>query len=374
MVNAAIQIFLAIAIVIILCVIGFIVYDADQINAIRKSTVPQITTPIFKGIIDLKTTKDIEYNTLDSTDALNPNYVNLGDSYNQPGGAEFTYNFWLYVDKSKFTGGTPTNSEKTTTSRGSIGADKGLATDNIILLLRGDKIPKRYTNLCGDPKTDILVKCPLIKLENTPGTSSEMKADMLTVEFNTIQGPDAIQENSDDTCKQKSVSWSHVNSFKLSVTGLTSKPGIAGKWNMITVMIRDTYPNDPLPIRNKTRCTIYINGGIELDTYVDGKFAKGYSNNANPSIIKMNKGNLYIAPTVSGAYSLSNASAKGVMMADLTFYNYAIPTTTIKQLFASQFTKAYAPTPGTVSDKILDKVWMNNVSTNTSNNKTDVIN
>ena len=68
-----------------------------MLKAIQKSRAVQITTPIFAGIVDFNTAGNYIYNTV-STSPLDTSYRNLGNAINQPGGAEFTYNFWLYID------------------------------------------------------------------------------------------------------------------------------------------------------------------------------------------------------------------------------------------------------------------------------------
>ena len=198
-----------------------------------------------------------------------------------------------------------------------------------------------YKSLCSTTKetktkTDIILKCPLVKLENA--------CDILTVEFNTLASPDIIQENSVNTCTVESKDWKYINSYKMCVSGLTSKSSLNKKWNMITVVVQETYPSDPLPIRNKVRCTIYINGGMELDKYADGAF-----NASDISVLKQNQGNLYVAPTIKDSTGKTisadptKSEANKLLMADMTFYNYALDTVEINSIFSSGFTKQWAP-------------------------------
>ena len=242
--NSASQILLAILLLIILFAVGSMVYSADQLRAIRESGKQKKVVPIFVGIKDLKNNNNEEYNTLEKN-SNNPNYRDIGSSINQPGGAEFTYNFWMYTDTTLVPNSTvfKQNASQMVNNKSLVSPDMGLQNDQIILFVRGSKSPVVYKHLCGDGnKTDILVKCPLVKLEN--------KGDILTVEFNTMQGPDAVAENSDKStvCNEKNTSWGQVNAYKLSVKGISTRTSLAKKWNMVSIVIRDTFPDDPYPL------------------------------------------------------------------------------------------------------------------------------
>lgn len=390
------QVLLAVMVVIILFVIGFMVYGSDMVRAIRESGKTRMSTTVFKGIKDLSASPGEIYQTVDP-DPLDPTYLNLGNSINQPSGVEMTYNFWLYIN-------TPTPSIAKTNGSTKIlpsaKTDYGLDTDNIILFLRGDNKVATYNSLCSSAddtfsqktvtKQDIKVKCPLVKLENNGNGAI---ADVLTVEFNTVTSPDVVQENARNTCGDTSSDWNYMNSYKLSVPGLSTNTTMAGKWNMITIVIQETYPDDPLPMRNKARCRIYVNGGVELDKYVDGKFD---SDHALKSILKENQGNFYLFPQIpfkpivngnpgdsvttvgSSASSATHklgattTSPPQLAMADLTYFNYAMPITDIAALFKSGFTQSYAPVIGATpkTPGADPNAWMKKISANTKSNKT----
>jgi hypothetical protein len=93
--SVTLQIFLAIVLVIVLGVIGVLMYNWENVAAIRRSMVTRKEVPIFLGVKDLKNSKDETYIT--ASDRTNPNFRDVDVAVNQPGGAEFTYNFWLYV-------------------------------------------------------------------------------------------------------------------------------------------------------------------------------------------------------------------------------------------------------------------------------------
>ena len=95
---ALIQIILAIALVVIFFIIGFAIYNMEFINSIRQKGVVKVETPIFVGVKDLYGVQDEMYNTVDPKSG---SYRAIVSSYNQSAGIEYTYNFWLYVDREK---------------------------------------------------------------------------------------------------------------------------------------------------------------------------------------------------------------------------------------------------------------------------------
>jgi len=401
--SSFLQVFFAIVLVIIFLIIGFAIYNFEMLKAIQKSRAIQITTPIFAGVVDFNTSGTFTYNTV-STSPLDTSYRNLGNAINQPAGAEFTYNFWLYIDPSAGTDALPTANKKKTSffdptkakptknNRNTFTADYGLDTDQFILFMRGSKDSVHYNSLCGTKaKSDVLVKCPLVKLENA--------GDVLTVEFNTMQtkdengifrGVDAVMQNARNTCTAISTDWNYVNSYKIGVKNI--KASYPAQWFMVTIIIMDTYPSDPLPIRNKVRCQIYINGSIQMETYVDGMFNP--PNSAGNSVLLQNQGNLFVGPkieftrpddTVTPKTQLSTvppggSSATGgtgsaidyprsLCMADLTYMNYVPTPEQMIALYNAGFTKTYALGPGTATSipGQLDaqKAFMSKLSTNT---------
>lgn len=322
-----IQVLIALVIVIVLFVIAFYIYNREYIAAIQESGKLQKRVDIFRGIKDLKYNNNEMYNTTDKT---HPTFKDLQTSVNQKGGAEFTYNFWLYKDN---TINLPIDSIPVKT-------DQGLRTDDIVLLLKGIKKTYTYMGLCGSQKTDVLVKCPLVKLQSD--------LDVLTIEVNTLSSPDGVHEMSRNTCNDASKDWKKMNSHMLAIEGL-SKPNFDKKWFMVTIVMQDVTPVDPLPFRNRVRVIVYINGVIELDRYIDGRLG---SVAENPSVIRQNLGSLYVAPTIELTRPNDTTRTVGIpstipdkslYMADLSYFNYVLPIEEIKSLQAAGFTKTVAP-------------------------------
>lgn len=317
-----VQILIAILFVIILFSIAFFVYNKEMWNALTTKGQQKVIVPIFSGIHDAYPNYGITYNTKDKTVS---NYRNIQPSYNQHSGAEFTYNFWLYIDHD----GVGVADEDDAT----YSTDSGIDANDMILVLKGDAAIQNYRNVCGRQKSDILVKCPLIKLSN--------KADALVVEFNTLSGPEAVREQSRNTCSDQSTDWNYMNAHKLAIHGLRKGPNSVNynkKWFMVTVVIQDTNPSDPLPMRNKCRCRIFINGTLEMDRYADGSLG---SNARDPAVLRQNKSDLHVLLQHDPG-SFIYYSERTMMMADLMYMNFAADPAQIKEMYKSGFTKEFA--------------------------------
>lgn len=348
--GSTIQVVIAIALVVILCVVAFLVYNAEMVRAIKESGTVKRQVSIFSGIKDLSLSNNEAYDTVNPSDPL---YRNLENSVNQKAGAEYTYNFWLYMDSSK----SPLNTNFSASqlkNNAENGTGVGLMKQNtytpleikpFVLLLRGDDTAVPYKSICdGKMKVDVLVKQPMIKLERN--------WDVLTIELNTQDKPDVVKEKSRNTCDSSETDWNTLNSYRIGVKDVKNK--LARKWNMITLIVQDTYPSDPLPIRNKVRVRLYVNGMLELDRYVDGKLA---DTSSKATLLRQNNGNLYVAPQIKAKALTGNTeptltyvnttttpfSRNALMMADLTYFNYAIDTAQIKSIFDAGFNRNYAP-------------------------------
>ena len=371
-VSSTVQIITAIALAVILFVIAFSVYNLESVRALQAAGKIKKQTVIFKGVKDLAVNKDEAYNTIDPT---NPTYKDMSNSINQKSGAEYTYNFWMYISKSAFDtqGAFNTSGWQPTTEH----TDTGLLRRNVdgkvykntttedhkpfVLLLRGSKKAFAYRSLCStstnnDLKVDVMVKNPMVKFERG--------ADVLSVEINTMQTPDAVKEQSRDTCDEQSKDWEYMNSYRVALKGLRNQDHLHDKWFMVSVVVQDTYPNDPLPIRNKVRVRIYINGVMELDKYLDGRLA---DTSGSASIIKNNPGNLYVAPTIKMGETvlskeLSSSSHVGnIRMADLSYYNYALDVKELEGVYAAGINKVIAQGT-TASSSSVDSSYMDNMS------------
>lgn len=321
MIPGYIQAILALAIVIILFVVGFMVYNYEFLKSFRSKGITKQKVVIFDGVKDLKTVKDEVYSTQDKNSSL---YRDLTPSYNQQGGIEMTYNFWMYMANTFI----PTN-PSVLNAETDVGF-KELAHQKV-LFVKGSTNLVDYSNICDRTKKDIMVKCPLVKLENY--------GKHLTVEFNTLQGPDAIIENAPPVCSEITNDWKIANKHKLAITGIAD-PSMLDKFNMYTIIIQDTFPQDPLPYRNKSRCRIFVNGVLVFDKYVDGKVSP---KSGDYSTVKTNTSNLVVAPHISVTNSAGTATTtilpeeNKLRLANMAYFNYAITQAEIDTLFSSGY-------------------------------------
>lgn len=360
MFGSLLQIITAIILVLLLFALGFFIYNMELVNSFREFSEARTIkrhVPIMTGIRDIK--DGLSFNTSDKTSW---NFKDILPSFNQPSGAEFTYNFWLYKDNTAFPEPTDKDAAKYT--------DHGLTSGDFVLILHGDKNAYTYNNICGAPKNDIKIKCPLVKLERG--------GDVLTVEFNTISSPDVVREQARNVCREYSTDWAFMNAHKVAIKGFRN-PTKDKKWNMVTVIIQDTSPNDPLPIRNKIRCRIYVNGVMELDRYVDS----GLGLYSGQSLIRRNSAYLHVAPrinvrpfqyTAPGVPSAAIAGTtlvttnninvanpdKLVLMADLSYFNYAVDTSDVISMYNKGFTRTwYTQTAANLAEHAMQSALLN---------------
>ena len=165
------------------------------------------------------------------------------------------------------------------------------------------------------------------------------------------------------------VNWSYVNQYKVGLKGMNDT-GFSKQWFMITIVLQDTYPTDPFPLRNKIRSQIYVNGTLELDKYVVGRLGDPTSQSANP--LRINQGNIYINPALKDSNghpvsmtkdNLGNGTsipAHSFMMADLTYFNYALGASDVAGLFSGKFNQKMAPT--LTNSQLADQSYLTSTS------------
>lgn len=283
----------------------------------------------------------------------NPNnlgYVNINPSKNQNGGAEYSYNFWLfyYLDNDKI--------------------NKNLnKTDYIIIFFKGAKVKtltyKNSNYECqetGDKK--ILIKNPLVKLRND--------GQELLVEYNNINFPETYNNNASQlACDSLISSKSRVspdnksNNDKLS----SNKFGIKhidtdyynNKFNMITIVFQENPSNEEVFNNNNANYRIYLNGELVEDRLANTNNIENADkeNIFKSRVIKNNNSKLnvnplqydnikynvassdsYINPTTDDA-TLPDLVTKlqPLQMADFTYFNYALSSIEINNLYKKGF-------------------------------------
>lgn len=361
MIPAVFQIIIAVVIVVVLLLVAIYQYNKEQFDALRSVGSVRKSVSIFKGIKDMAGSKGDMYSTTDNNSG---SFRDLVPSVNQASGIEYSYNFWLYMDQNALTDDASRTSTASAAYNSSTGSalgsmninnltntdlDAGLTSANttagnrhkapLMLFLRGDPHGYNFNKVCSNPsagsmKYDILVKNPLVKLENA--------GNALTVEFNTVISPDSCKTNGTDSAFQGN--WASGNAHKVGIRGLRTA-SLQSQWFMVTVVVTETAPALGMSDRNRTTCMIYINGKIAQSQTVEGSSVR------NPT------GNLYVNPVIKDQAGTNNVSidlttAGKMQMADLTYYNYALSDGELAGLFSGGFSKnpaapaiTYTPSP-----------------------------
>jgi hypothetical protein len=197
MLNTIIQIILSIFLISIMAFIGYSIYNREFINSISISNTNKKITKIFSGILDYTENKDIDIETYNKTDFT---YLDINPSINQNGGAEYSYNFWLFFSISNTNNLITTLNGSRHISTDLIANYRNVSSSQvtgpkqkmqyIVLFYKGESIPiiSKISNSydCDTTKEiydyPILVKNPLIKIKND--------CTEIIVEFNNINHPE----------------------------------------------------------------------------------------------------------------------------------------------------------------------------------------
>jgi len=309
MFGTFLQIIVAVAVVVIMFVIGFAIYNMEKIRAIRDTGVLRKEVPVFSGIKDLKNS--------DSYDTINPlssTYKDLTPSINQRGGAEYTYSFWLYIsDQNSLSNYAPLSNTNT--------PDNGFDQQNpFVLLLRGEPKLTPYKGPCykaqDQLRKDILVKNPLIRLDN--------RGQFLMFELNTYKTPDGVKANTQSTSCESASTYEGSINYKFGIKELPYN-----EWFLVTFVVQDVSP----PLQNKVFVQIYINSDSKIKTYMDGSIDVAQLT-SNMSLTRNLKSRLHIAPTIEGmSITQPRIAEMKVMMGDLSYFNYALDSAAVKARF-----------------------------------------
>jgi hypothetical protein len=232
-----------------------------------------ITTPVKKEVTILDGYADSSALSIISFNTVLPfvpHYMPIRPSVNFKGGAQFTYSTWLNISNPD---------------------DTSLL--NKCIFLRGDKKKYNYDvrdNVTGEKRKllDYFTYCPMVSFGNN-------KLDFV-VKFNTNNKLDetmyAQRIESDNSVYRKNI---------LSI--------IQTNWIMLTVIFEDNIPlND---FENGVRVQLYLN-----DLLYETKYYKG--------MLKQNTGNLYFFP---------EGALNGVRLANMMYFNHAISSNDVKQLY-----------------------------------------
>lgn len=339
-----IQIILAIVLVLILLYIAYAVFNMENIFNINKWSTIKKEIVVFDGIVDFSSSQ-WNFNTFNKNSVT---YKELIPSINQNGGAEYSYNFWLYIDKSNLDS----------------------SVSDVVLLLRGNNIKVPYLNNTNCETVNngsyILVKNPLIRMKSD--------GSAIIVEYNTITSPDSYREYGSNDINCSSGSWYDKNRGLLGIYNLDNYV-YDKKWFMFTLVLQEIVPDTDLLFKNSTNCRMYINGINVLDRTVESKYNGSYGSSVmkhNRAPLHVNPGNIFNANDSVGVNPFkvqgNGDSTTSVLMANLNYYNYALTEIDIVDLFNKKFSKQLAVIPIENGDNYVeDKYAIANVSEQNNN-------
>ena len=333
--------------------ISYSVYNREFINSISLSNTNKKITKIFTGIFDYSSIDNIDIETYDKNDF---SYLDINPSINQNGGAEYSYNFWLFfrTDPGQNTIQTIDDTIKSILSNEYRDVspfskiDDYKVTDKyIVLFYKGENTPM-ITNIKNNYDCDttsqiydypILVKNPLIKIKND--------AKEIIVEFNNINHPDtynSIASKTIDCSQQNGNGFKERNHNKFGIKDIDSK--YQEKFNMITVVFQEQSKSDDIFNNNKSNCKVYFNGELKSDKLSNtNSIENDEIKNFKSRVMKSNLSKLHINPSkINGKIiqqTLGDRITKiaPLQMSDLTYYNYALNNAEIKNLYKNGFNK-----------------------------------
>lgn len=322
--SNVIQVVLSVVLLIILLFIARFAYDYETMMNFRQNSKLKREIIVFDGIMDFSTTQ-WAFNTYNK--AL-ISFKDLTPSINQNGGAEYSYNFWLYVNQAGLS---------------------SVSSSDVILLMRGSKVKIPYINNTNCETNNkgsyILVKNPLIRMKSD--------GSAIIVEYNTVTSPDAYRENGTAAINCSSGSWYDKNKGLLGIYNMNDYT-YNKKWFMFTMVLREISPENDILYKNKTSCKIYINAVNVLDRTVESP----YNGSFGSAAMKHNRAPLYVNPgdlfsrtgNEKGNPFETNGSNSAMQMANLSYYNYSLDELEVQQLFANKFTQH--PAAGPIDDGI----------------------
>lgn len=322
--NALIQVIISLIILLLMGYIGYNIYLIELQNMFKGENDLRKEVIILNGTYDFSNNES-KFNTIDKTEI---NFKDIRPSTKQDGGAEYSYNFWIYIDQEKMR--KMTNSE-----------DK-----DIILFLKGEKnfYYNNKTNYnCGNIKTPknpvIITKNPLVRLS---GDGSR-----IVIEYNNIYTSDSYQNNSkynesEEACKNVVINdWNNRNKNMLGIYNIEFN----NKWFMVSIVMKEVADSNNVLSYNRASCKMYINGVKLLDRKVETKYITNiYSatlkNNSSPFYINPTLSENVVKPTKNPYNRVTEVNA--LKMSDIKYFNYAINEEMITSLYNKGFNSEVA--------------------------------
>ena len=329
MIYVLIQIIIAIILIVLMGVLAYGIYNKNAreiLLDIMTPTTIRKKTKILDGVYEYKIGHNVTFNTRDKSKGT---YVDLSPSINQKGGSVYTYNFWLYFPES---------------------VSSVSNTQTLVLFNKGSDQLVKYSSTyrcdTNEEKGWFLVKNPLVRLD----TNANNKIDAIIVEFNSIEHPDVFHAGANTGDKNCTGNMVIKDNNLIGIKELASRNDLRKQWNMITIIVSETSPDDDVFVSsNQAVVKLYLNGYAYLDK--DGELAE------KSTAMKVNNSDLHIGTTYKEAVDNSVLPATDnavteVGISDLTYFNYALEDKEIVSLFKEGCKKSTAliPTTSTFDD------------------------
>lgn len=332
------QIIIALIVIVIMGVLAYSIYNNDAsvfIEDATKSIVIKKKVKILDGTFAYDTNKTAVINT---TFPYYGNYRDIVPSINQKGGAEYTYNFWIYMD-----------------TEGNLGSGNSVKTK--VLFVKGSDTRIQYLsdnkNNCYASETGgwYLVKNPLVRVNIKSG-----KVSAIVTEFNTIKSVDAVHDSPEKiNCSSSDINQKDLNMF--GIYGLEGRTDLHGRWSMITLVVSETNPNSDIMFRNEAVVKMYLNGYEYFNKTSDAYYSSGSVTTA----MRNNSGNLYINP------DKTETDYSKLAISDLTYFNYALTDEEVISLHKAGFNKNTAAIPQEMDFDKLSSYDASRIETEKSN-------
>lgn len=322
-INPLIQVIISLIILLLMGYIGYNIYLIELQNMFQGENDIRKEVSILSGTYDFSNS-EVRYSTQNKTQL---NYKNIKPSINQEGGAEYSYNFWLFVDQDALPKNQQAGNEK-----------------DYILFLKGEKnlyaSDKFNYNCANVDKTHnpvIITKNPLVRLSGD--------GKKIAVEYNNIYTADSFQQSASyKSCNEiNSKNWIERNKKLLGIYDIEFN----NKWFMVTIVMKEVADSNNVLSINKASCKMYINGVKLLDKKVETK----YMNNIYSATFKNNSSPFYINPKIDASFIEPAKNPFGnlekenqLKMADIKYYNYAINDDIIASLYNKGFNREIAVT------------------------------
>ena len=279
--NPLLQVIIALIVLLLMGYVAYNIYVIELHNMFKGDNNIKKEIDIIQGVFDYHSNSEWKYNTINK---LHNSYLDISPSINQSGGAEYSYNFWLYVNQTELKADTKNN-------------EKDLA-----LFLKGEKevyynndknfnCAGSFHSPTAETSTTLITKSPLIRLRGD-GTA-------LIFEYNNLLTPDSYRNNfNNEKCNDKLSSslstWEQRNKNLLGIYDITFDK----KWYMITFVLKELAdPNDILT-NNRALCKIYINGMLMYEN----KIETIYEDNRSSATPKHINSPFYINPTLDKTF------------------------------------------------------------------------